>query len=406
MDKNVVHTNKVINLLKSSGIQTVCVLVLYTMTADLIPYKVNQYFYTISLFIKDIIVLVMPITITFFMSYTISTFGHKAFAFVVSIIIFMVCSNFISVWYAYASAHTVVNNFYSFTAFTFNSSFKPLWTLPHFEPTWWSCGKGCIAGIILGCINAFYKSEALSKLLFTGKQFIHIILTKIFARLTPILIVGFAAQIYHTQTLKHILINYTTLILWLIVFLFIYIFGLFSLSVGSVLSLITSNIKNLLQAGMLALTSGSSLSTMPWTISGVRKNLKNPDLAEAIIPATTNVQQIGDCIANTFLCCVIYIHFYGHIPDLIVWLKFSIIFVLARYATAAVIGGAIFVMLPIYETYLGFNQEMIAIILSLNIMLDSIITASNVMANSALCVIFEKIFMKMQLIPVKSVSTT
>ncbi|MES2273562.1 MAG: cation:dicarboxylase symporter family transporter, partial [Chlamydiota bacterium] len=139
-------------------------------------------------------------------------------------------------------------------------------------------------------------------------------------------------------------------------------------------------------------TSGCSLSTMPWTIDGAAKNLRNPQFAKAVIPATTNIQQIGDCIANTFLCFLIYRHFYGINPDLLTWFHFSLIFVLARFATAAVIGGAIFIMLPIYETYLSFNPEMIAIILAFNVVLDPIITCCNVVANGALCRVFEKVW--------------
>ena len=120
---------------------------------------------------------------------------------------------------------------------------------------------------------------------------------------------------------------------------------------------------------------------MPWTIAGAAKNLKNPQFAKAIIPATTNIQQIGDCIINTFLCFLIYRHFFRHSPDSLTWMSFSLIFVLARFATAAILGGAIFIMLPIYEAYLGFNAEMIAIILAFNVVLDPLVTSCNLVAN-------------------------
>ena len=47
-------------------------------------------------------------------------------------------------------------------------------------------------------------------------------------------------------------------------------------------------------------------------------------------------------------------------------------------------------MLPIYEAYLGFTPEMIAIILAFNVILDPLVTSSNVLANGALCRIFER----------------
>lgn len=151
--------------------------------------------------------------------------------------------------------------------------------------------------------------------------------------------------------------------------------------------------KNLIPAAGVSFSSGCSLSTMPWTIEGTSKNLQNPDLAKAVIPATTNIQQVGDCIINAFLCFLIYLHFNGHAPALSTWISFSVVFVLARFATAAVLGGAIFIMLPIYETYLNFTPEMIAIILAFNVILDPLVTCSNVVANGALCRIFERVWL-------------
>ncbi|MGV2432182.1 MAG UNVERIFIED_CONTAM: dicarboxylate/amino acid:cation symporter [Rickettsiaceae bacterium] len=134
----------------------------------------------------------------------------------------------------------------------------------------------------------------------------------------------------------------------------------------------------------MALTSSCSLSTMPWTIKGASLNLDNPDFAKAVIPATTNIQQIGDCIMHIFLCILIYNHFYGHIPDFDTLLRFSFVFAIARFATAAVLGGAIFILIPIYQSYLDFSDEMVAIIFALNVILDPIVTSSNVMANGGL----------------------
>jgi hypothetical protein len=49
-------------------------------------------------------------------------------------------------------------------------------------------------------------------------------------------------------------------------------------------------------------------------------------------------------------------------------------------------------MLPIYQNYLSFNDEMIAIILALNVMLDNVITSVNVMGNGGLARVFENIW--------------
>ena len=74
------------------------------------------------------------------------------------------------------------------------------------------------------------------------------------------------------------------------------------------------------------------------------------------------------------------------------WIQFSFAFVLARFATSAILGGAIFVMLPVYETYLSFTPEMIMIILAFNVVLDPLVTACNVIGNGGLCQVFEKVW--------------
>ncbi|MGV2432005.1 MAG UNVERIFIED_CONTAM: hypothetical protein LVQ98_00985 [Rickettsiaceae bacterium] len=56
------------------------------------------------------------------------------------------------------------------------------------------------------------------------------------------------------------------------------------------------------------------------------------------------------------------------------------------------IGGAIFIMIPIYQHYLSFSDEMLAIILAFNVILDPIVTSSNVIANGGLAKVFENIW--------------
>lgn len=85
--------------------------------------------------------------------------------------------------------------------------------------------------------------------------------------------------------------------------------------------------------------------------------------------------------------------FTGDVPSLQTFIAFLSIFIVSRFTTAAVMGGAIFIMLPIYQHYLSFNEEMTAIIIAFNVILNPIVTSSNVMANSAMCVIFERVWL-------------
>ena len=384
--------------LSHRSVQVLLVLSLYIFTAEFLPLVAHQAFYTLSLLIKDILVWIMPLTVGLFIAYSISSFERKAPLFVVTLLFFEAISNLSSVWYAFFCAEFAADQLPSFGTSTLSSDFTSLWRLPLNKPSWWSAEYGAIIGLALGCFNALRKNPFLTRTLTKGKEIIEWVLTRLFARLIPLFILGFAVQMYKTNLLNHVFTHYALLVLWLIFFLFLYLLVLFALGANYSLPKVIQNIKNLLPAGGIALTSGCSLSTMPWTIEGTAKNLRNPKLAQAIIPATTNIQQVGDCITNVFLCFLIYRHFYGENPDMITWIHFSLVFVLARFATAAVLGGAIFIMLPIYESYLYFNAEMIAIILALNVFLDPLVTSCNVMANGALCRIFERVWDRLQIL--------
>lgn len=377
--------------LRHRSVQIVLTIALYLALSPYLPQEMHQMLYTVSMLIKDLLLWMLPITVGFFIAYAIASFEKKAPLFILTLFFFEAFSNASSIWYTYGWGHVIGSHIHAMEASQAVDTFSPLWRLPFTKPVWWSADKGTFAGIILGLLAAF-KFPQLQIFLQRGKKMAEQVLTRIFSRLIPLFILGFVAKMTHLRFFDQMLSQYADIFCWLPLIIALYIGGLFLLGSGFSLPIALRNLQNLLPAASIAFSSGCSLSTMPWTIEGTAKNLQDPQLAKAVIPATTNIQQTGDCIAQAFLCFILYLHFNGAPPSLAVWIPFSVVFVLARFATAAVLGGAIFIMLPIYEHYLGFTPEMIAIVLALNALLDPIITCSNVVANGALCRIFERVW--------------
>lgn len=383
-----------IKFLKYRSVQTVLVLVIYAIAAPFLELKIHQGLYSISLFIKDLLIWMMPITVCVLIASTIDSFEKKAPLFVLFLIVFEASSNLLSVSYAFFCGKLVSSAIPAFEIVNLDENFTSLWRIPFARPLWWGADKGSIAGLVLGCFSALSNYHFPKMLLSSARSVVEGILTNVFARFIPLFVLGFIAQVYKTGLLSHMVLNYTVLVGYLIIFLAIYILLIFAIGNNFRSSKMISDIKNLAPAWFMALTSGCSLSTMPLTIEGTSKNLKDPALARAIIPATTNIQQVGDCITNALLCFLMHKQFMGYAPDAITWGVFSMVFVAARFATAAVIGGAIFIMLPIYQNYLNFNDEMIAIILAMNVILDPIVTSTNVIANGGMAKIFENLWKK------------
>jgi len=384
----------IFSLIKNRSIQTIVVLVLYIMYADILSIQIHQLFYTISLLIKELLVWLMPLTIGVFIANSISSFKQKAINFILLLFLFEAISNFSCVWYSFLTANLIADTVPPLQSSILEDKFRALWYFPLTKPEWWSSDKGILFGLIIGYIASFNQKSSLHLVVRHFYKIIEFILTKIFARLIPIFILGFAVHMYQLKILGYIIENYALLLCEVLFFLTSYTYFLFFIGSNFSIKKTVQSIQNLLPAGFIALSSGCSLSTIPWTISGTAKNLQNKSLAEIIIPSTTNIQQVGDCIINAFLCFLIYKNFYGKTPDVLLWLKFSIIFTLARFITAAILGGAIFIMIPIYENYLYFNAEMIAIILAFNVLLNPIVTSFNVIANRALCRLYEIVWNK------------
>lgn len=145
---------------------------------------------------------------------------------------------------------------------------------------------------------------------------------------------------------------------------------------------------------LFALSSSSSLATLPLTIESSKKTLKNPSLAEIILPSFTNIQQIADCLLNAFLVLFFYQVTYSSLPSFTLWLIFTFHLVFIRFAGTGVSGGVIFLLLPLYQHYFHFDEKILSLILSLNIIFDPLVTAFNVLGNLSLSPIFEKLFFK------------
>lgn len=73
------------------------------------------------------------------------------------------------------------------------------------------------------------------------------------------------------------------------------------------------------------------------------------------------------------------------------YIIFSFYFVLAKFSVAAIPGGGIIVMLPILESHLCFQPEMMLMITTLYILFDPIITMINVLGNGAFAILINKI---------------
>jgi Na+/H+-dicarboxylate symporter len=379
------------------GFQTVFLIGAYLALSPWLPMSVPRFFYTLSVLIKETLAWILPFSVCFFIAHSIGSFKRQALLFLTFLILFEGISNFISVCFSYTAGRAFSPFFDEILCLGSSThSLASFCHLPLQRPLFLTADKGAIVGALIGIVCYLLNQPLLYRLIDQGKAIAQTLLTRFFSPLAPLFILGFIVKMHQEKTLSFLFSHYLLLVGCIAALLIAYISLLLIAGNKGAIQPAWQDALRLIPPGIMAFTSGCSLSTMPWTIAATGSNLKNPKLAESVIPATTNIQQIGDCITNSFLCFLIYYSTYHAPPSWGMWLNFTTLFVLARYATAAVMGGAIFLMLPIYEKTLNFSPEMLATILAFNVVLDPLITAANVLANGALCKIFENAWMMIQ----------
>jgi Na+/H+-dicarboxylate symporter len=385
---------RISSFLLSTPIQLLSIVLLIVLFASDIPHAAARGAYTLSLLIKDLLLIVLPVAVASYIASTLISFRQNAILLVIALLTFEAVSNATSVMYAYGIANSFEHWIPVFKGTQEQIiSLTPFFTIETIRPSFWSSTSGVLTGAVIGIIGSFCKPGYFSQTVFKIRDLMGLVFSRIFVRLIPFYVLGFLLFMHHSGLLNQIVQSYATVIAMVTTVIIAYLLMLTMIASEFKKDHFTSIINNLWPAGVIAFTSMSSAATMPFTITASEKNLKNPKFAGMLIPATTNIQQIGDCIANALLCLVILKNFGKPIPDMWIWIPFMASFTLARYTTAAVLGGAIFIMIPLYEFYLGFTPEMVALIIALNVVLDPIITSTNVLCNGVLAIIFERVWL-------------
>ncbi len=240
--------NSLATLYKHRGVQVILLVVLYLFAAPHLPLELHQGLYTLSLLLKDLLVWMLPLTACFFIASAVCGFRQRAPLFILSLLAFEGLSNLVSVWYAYAGGHLASASLPPSLFPETPSTFNPLWRLPFAKPGWWSPEKGTIVGLLAGCIGGYGKYPFVQKAIARGKEAAEWTLTRIFARLIPLFVLGFIARMHQTNLLGQMTSRYAFLLAWLLLLLVGYMALLFLISSSGSLRRALQEAKNLTPA--------------------------------------------------------------------------------------------------------------------------------------------------------------
>lgn len=385
-----------LRVFKKMPLTLVLVVLFALFFGKLLPLQLQQMFYTISLIIKEFLIFLLPAIIFSLLFGSIVNIGGEKGTIKLIILLFacVCCSNFLATWVSYIGGNLAVDNINNLSVV--KSTTKELSSLYKLSlPKWIKNEIALLIALISGLVYVHFckvkKNNIATKLSVLSTKF----LNNFFVPIVPLFVLGFVLKLQYDGVLVKIIKNY----IWIFIVIFItqvtYILFLFGVGTNFKFNSWVAKIKNAIPPILTGFSTMSSAASMPVTLTAAEVNTNNKSLSRVVIPSTVNIHLMGDCIAIPILALAIISTFGIPAPSLMEYFVFTLVFVAAKFAVAAVPGGGIMVMLPILEKYLNFNSEMLSLIMAMYIMFDSIITAVNVAGNSAFVIIFNKINSKL-----------
>ena len=143
---------------------------------------------------------------------------------------------------------------------------------------------------------------------------------------------------------------------------------------------------NMLPAYFMALGTSSSAATIPVTLAQVKRNGVSDDVASFVVPLCATIHLSGSML-KIVSCALALILMSGGVYNVSLFTEFILILAITMVAAPGVPGGAIMAALAVLQSVLGFNEEQLALMVSLYIAMDSFGTACNVTGDGAIAVI-------------------
>ncbi|MGI4852095.1 MAG: cation:dicarboxylate symporter family transporter [Janthinobacterium lividum] len=380
---------------QNTSLSLIFVIAFALIFGDQLPPQITAFFYSLSLSIKEILIMLLPFIIFTYLASCILSLKQGAMIFIIVLLGMVLVSNFLSILTGYLA--------YMADLIAVTSKGNAIGNMAVLEPLWDLCLPKIIGndhalflGLAVGILFTYWRVAHIEKGIVVLKKYVDFFMNQLFIPILPVFILGFVLKLKYDGILGEILQEYTPVLGIIVALQIFYLTILYVVAAQFNFSKAVNYFKNVLPAALAGFTTMSSAAAMPLSIQSAENNTGDPEVARAIIPATLNIHMIGDSVTISIMVMVLMRTFGFECLTFYDYLVFTGYFMISKFAVAAVPGGTIFVMVPVLEAQLGFTPEMSALITALYILFDPITTAANVSGNGAFAVLFSRVMKRRQ----------
>lgn len=247
-----------------------------------------------------------------------------------------------------------------------------------------------IISFIMGIGIAVTKAENLRSIFHEFQSIIEGLVANVLIPLLPFHIYGIFANMTYAGTVAEIMSVFAKVFaiiicMHLLIILFQYIVA-GSFAKKSPFGMI----KNMVPAYMTAIGTQSSAATIPVTLECTKKNGCSSKIADFVVPLCATIHLSGSTITLTS-CSIAVMMLNGCSVNFGQMFPFILMLGVTMVAAPGVPGGAVMAALGILSSMLGFNDNMLTLMIALYIAQDSFGTACNVTGDGAIAILMDAI---------------
>ncbi len=247
-----------------------------------------------------------------------------------------------------------------------------------------------IISFILGLGIAVSKSKNLKNVFVEFGTIVEKLVASIIIPLLPIHVYSLFARYAYAGTIVDMMTSFVkvfavVLILHLVILIFQY-----TVAGASAKKNPFSLLKTMLPAYTTAIGTQSSAATIPVTIECTKKNGVSNAIAQFVCPLCATIHLSGSTITLTS-CAIAVMMMQGQAVTFGQMFPFILMLGVTMVAAPGVPGGAVMAALGVLESMLGFNEDMLGLMIALYIAQDSFGTACNVTGDGAIAVFMDSI---------------
>lgn len=248
-----------------------------------------------------------------------------------------------------------------------------------------------ILAFIIGLGLTALNGNSLKQGLFEFRELVTAVITKIIIPLLPLYIFCLFLEIGAEGQVKMVLGLFLKVIAIIFVMHIVLLLAQFGIAGAVSKKNPITALKNMLPAYLTALGTQSSAATIPVTLAQAKKNGVNPGLADFVIPLCATIHLSGSQLK--IVACAFAISFMsGTDISLATYSGFIFMLAITMVAAPGVPGGAIMAALGLLSSMLGFNDNLLGLMIALYITMDSFGTACNVTGDGAIALMVDKIY--------------